>query len=286
MYGFIVLLHVAGWGLFLHYAHGHDLGAAYAGAGGLAYSFGLRHAFDADHVAAIDDTTRFLMRRGERQLGTGFAFSLGHSSIVLGLAVAIALAAASVQRHLPQFQHVGGIIGSCVSAGFLLAIAFADFIILRGILVVWRAAKSGRFEADELDHLMDQRGFVNRLVGPRRRARLTRSWQMFPLGALFGLGFDTASEVGLLALTAAAATGATAPVSSGGGAPVGAILALPLLFTAAMCLMDTTDGVLMSRAPTGGRSSTRSGRSTTTSRPSGSASRSRRPWASSRCSSS
>ena len=245
MFGVVGLLHVLGWGLFLAYAD--HLGPAYAGAGGLAYSFGLRHAFDADHISAIDDTTRYLMQRDDRPMGVGFFFSLGHSTIVFALAIGAAVAADSVRRLMPGFEHVGGIIGASVSATFLLAIAFADLLILRGILSVWRAAKTGRYQPAELDELMGQRGFMNRVMGPRWRRRFSKSWQMYPLGVLFGLGFDTASEVGLLALTTAAATGGAAGAPASGGS-VGAILALPLLFTAGMCLMDTTDGVMMTRA--------------------------------------
>lgn len=243
MYGVVAFLHVAGWGLFLSYAG--RLNPAYAAAGGLAYSFGLRHAFDADHIAAVDDTTRYLMQRGERQLGVGFFFSLGHSTIVFALALGIAVAANSVQRHLPGMEHVGGIVGASVSSVFLIAIAIADWMILRGILKVWRSAKGGEWQPDELNDLMSQRGFINRLIGQKWRAKLHRSWQMYPIGLLFGLGFDTASEVGLLALTATAASGAG---SAGGGAPAAAIIALPLLFTAGMSVIDTTDGVMMTRA--------------------------------------
>ncbi len=243
MYGVIVLLHIVGWGLFLSY--GSTLGPAYAGAGGLAYSFGLRHAFDADHIAAVDDTTRYLMQRGERPLGVGFFFSLGHSTIVVALAVGIAFAAGAVQSVMPQLRNVGGIVGATVSGTFLIAIAIIDFVILRGILEVWRKAKTGKYDAEHLDELMGQRGFLNRIMGKRWRGMISKSWHMYPVGLLFGLGFDTATEVGLLALTTAAVTGAggTHP-----GAPVGAILALPLLFTAGMSLLDTTDGIFMTRA--------------------------------------
>ncbi|MBS1849089.1 MAG: HoxN/HupN/NixA family nickel/cobalt transporter [Actinobacteria bacterium] len=243
MYGVVVVLHVLGWGLFLAFAR--DANPAYAAAGGLAYSFGLRHAFDADHIAAVDDTTRYLMQRGDRQLGVGFFFSLGHSTIVFALAAGIAVAATVVQRHMPGMQHAGGIIGAGISSTFLMAIAIADLIILRGLLGVWRAAKSGEYRADELDELMSNRGFFNRLTGQRWRARLRHSWQMYPIGLLFGLGFDTASEVGLLALTGSAASGVG---TSGSAAPALAVLALPLLFTAGMCAMDTTDGLMMTRA--------------------------------------
>ncbi len=243
MYGTVALLHVAGWGLFLCYAG--RLSPAYAAAGGLAYSFGLRHAFDADHITAVDDTTRLLMQQGRRQLGVGFFFSLGHSTVVFALAVGVAVAAATVQHHLGAFEHVGGIIGAGVSSAFLLAIALADLVIFRGILSVWRAAKSGDYRPDELDDLLARRGFFNRLTGPGWRRRLHASWQMYPMGVLFGLGFDTASEIGLLALTSSAAGGAG---GSGVGVPVAAIIALPLLFTAGMCAIDTTDGVMMTRA--------------------------------------
>ena len=235
----IAAFHVVGWGLFIYY--GDKLGPAYAGAGALAYSFGLRHAFDADHISAVDDTTRFLMQQGERPLGVGFFFSLGHSSIAIVLAAGIATVSASARDAIPILQRIGGTVGATVSGTFLLVIAALDFMILLGIIDVWRKTKTGSYQPDELDDLMMQRGFMNRILGSRWRRFIAHSWQMFPVGALFGLGFDTASEVGLLALTAAAAAGTT-------HAPVGAVLALPLLFTAGMTLMDTTDGVFMAKA--------------------------------------
>jgi high-affinity nickel-transport protein len=245
MYGFIAVLHAVGWGFFLYYQH--TFGALYAGAGGLAYSFGLRHAFDADHISAVDDTTRYLMQRGKKPLGVGFFFSLGHSTIVVALSLVVAGAAESVQRHIPGLQKAGGTIGATVSGTFLIGIAVLDFIILLGILDVWKKTKSGEYEQQELDDLMMQRGFINRIMGSRWRRFISDSWQMYPVGLLFGLGFDTASEVGLLALAGAAATGHT----GGAGArhlPFMAILALPLLFTAGMSMMDTTDGVVMAKA--------------------------------------
>jgi high-affinity nickel-transport protein len=236
----IALLHLIGWGVFLSY--GHSLGPAYAGAGALAYSFGLRHAFDADHVSAVDDTTRLLMQRGERPLGVGFFFSLGHSSVVVGLAIGLAVATATVKQAIPTLQRVGGTIGTAVSGTFLLGIAAIDLMILVGMLDLWRQTKRGTYDPEHLDELMTQRGFMNRLLGSRWRTLLSRSWQMFPVGFLFGLGFDTASEIGLLALTTAAAT------TSGHRAPWPAVLALPVLFAAGMTLMDTTDGVFMVKA--------------------------------------
>jgi high-affinity nickel-transport protein len=243
-YGVIVALHVAGWGLFLYY--GSRGGPVYAGAGALAYSFGLRHAFDADHISAVDDSTRFLMQRGRQPLGTGFFFSLGHSTIVVALALVIATAAQSVQRHIPTLQRIGGTVGATVSGTFLMVIAALDFLILLGVIDVWRKAKTGEYHPDTLDALMSQRGYMNRLLGSRWRRFLQDSWQMYPIGLLFGLGFDTASEVALLALTAAAATGKGGHVHPHLG--VAAVIALPLLFTAGMTLMDTTDGVFMAKA--------------------------------------
>jgi high-affinity nickel-transport protein len=240
-YGVIAAAHVAGWGLFLYY--GRRGGAVYAGAGALAYSFGLRHAFDADHISAVDDATRYLMQRGKDPLGTGFYFSLGHSTVVVALAVGIATAAESVQRHIPTLQRIGGTVGATVSGTFLMVIAFLDFLILLSVVEVWKKAKSGEYQPEHLDELMMQRGYMNRILGTRWRKFLNESWQMYPIGLLFGLGFDTASEVGLLALTAAAATG-----SHHAHLPVGGIVALPLLFTAGMTLMDTTDGVFMAKA--------------------------------------
>src|SRR5579872_5123296 len=240
-YGVIAALHLAGWGLFLYW--GHRGGAVYAGAGALAYSFGLRHAFDADHISAVDDSTRLLMQRGKEPLGTGFYFSLGHSTVVVALAVALAAAAESVQRHIPTLQRIGGTVGATVSGTFLMVIAFLDFLVLLGVIDVWKKAKTGEYRPETLDELMSQRGYMNRLLGSRWRRFLQDSWQMYPIGLLFGLGFDTASEVGLLALTAAAATG-----KNHGHLGFGGIIALPLLFTAGMTLMDTTDGIFMAKA--------------------------------------
>jgi nickel/cobalt transporter (NiCoT) family protein len=245
MFGVIVVLHLLGWGLFAFY--GDQFGPAYAGAGSLAYVFGLRHAFDADHISAVDDTTRFLMQRGKRPLGVGFFFSLGHSTVVFGLALAAAVATRSVQHHLPTFERIGGTIGATISGTFLLVIAFLDFLILRGIMAVWRTTKRGEYDRAELEELMMQRGFMNRILGSRWRRFIGESWHMYPVGFLFGLGFDTASEVGLLALTAAAATSGKR-AAHGSPLPILAVVALPTLFTAGMSLMDTTDGVFMAKA--------------------------------------
>lgn len=235
-YGLIALLHVAGWGLYLHYASDYP---SIVGLGFVAYMLGLRHAFDADHIAAIDDTVRFLLQKGRSPLGVGFYFSLGHSSIVLFLAIAVALAAGFVTREMPQMQEWGGVIGASVSGVFLLLIGSLNLVVLLELLGVWKKAKAGTHSHAHLEDVLARRGFMNRLFGGRLSKWIDHSWQMYPLGLLFGLGFDTASEVALLAMTAGAVAG---------NLPFAAVLCLPLLFAAGMSIMDTTDGVLMSKA--------------------------------------
>ena len=235
-YGVIAALHLAGWGLYLHYAGTHP---ALVGLGFVAYMFGLRHAFDADHIAAIDDTARFLMQKGQRPLGVGFFFSLGHSTVVLVLAVAVAIAASAVVGRIPQMKEIGSLIGLAVSGSFLLLIGILNLVVLLGIVGVWRQAKTGAHSHQHLDALLAQRGLMNRLFGGRLSKAINHSWQLYPLGLLFGLGFDTASEVALMAMTAGAAAG---------NLPIPAVLCLPILFAAGMSLMDTTDGVLMTKA--------------------------------------
>jgi len=236
LYGFIGILHLAGWGLYLHYARGYP---QLVGLGFVAYMFGLRHAFDADHIAAVDDTVRYLLQKGQKPLGIGFFFSLGHSTIVLGLAIAIAFAAAAVKTGLPELKNIGSLVGASVSGIFLWVIGLLNLAVLLDILKVWQSAKTGTHSHAHLEQLLQQRGLMNRLFGGRLQKSLNHSWQMYPLGLLFGLGFDTASEVGLLAMTAGA---------SAGNLPIGAVLSLPILFAAGMSVMDTTDGVLMSKA--------------------------------------
>ncbi|MEP6548913.1 MAG: HoxN/HupN/NixA family nickel/cobalt transporter [Gammaproteobacteria bacterium] len=236
LYGFIAALHLAGWGLYLHYAGRFP---QLVGLGFVAYMFGLRHAFDADHIAAVDDTVRFLLQKGRQPLGVGFFFSLGHSTVVLALCVGIAIAASAIKVELPQLKSVGGLIGASVSGTFLWIIGVLNILVLLDILKVWQTAKSGTHDHAHLEALLQKRGLVNRLLGGRLRRLMTHSWQMYPLGILFGLGFDTASEIGLLAMTAGA---------SAGDLPIPAVLCLPILFAAGMTIMDTTDGVLMSKA--------------------------------------
>jgi high-affinity nickel-transport protein len=236
LYGFIGILHVLGWGTYLRYA-GHY--PQLVGLGFVAYMFGLRHAFDADHIAAVDDTVRYMLQKGKKPLGVGFFFSLGHSTVVLALAIGIAFSATAVQAELPQLKGRGAIIGASVSGTFLWVIGILNLLVLLDICKVWQTAKSGTHSHAHLETLLRQRGMLNRLFGGRLQELMQHSWQMYPLGLLFGLGFDTASEVGLLAMTAGAAAG---------DLPVSAVLCLPVLFAAGMTVMDTTDGVLMSKA--------------------------------------
>jgi len=236
LYGFIVVLHLLGWGLYLHYSVHFP---ALVGLGFVAYMLGLRHAFDADHIAAIDDTVRYMLQKGKQPLGIGFFFSLGHSTIVLSLAVAIIFAASTIKHGLPQLQHVGGVLGAGVSGVFLWIIGILNLFVLLDILKLWQKAKARTHSHVHLDELLMQRGLINRLFGGRLQKLIQHSWQMYPLGLLFGLGFDTASEVGLLAMTAGA---------SAGNLPIAGVLSLPILFAAGMTAMDTTDGVLMVKA--------------------------------------
>jgi nickel/cobalt transporter (NiCoT) family protein len=236
LYSFIAALHVIGWGLYLHYAGRYP---QLVGLGFVAYMFGLRHAFDADHIAAVDDTVRFMLQKGKRPLSVGFFFSLGHSTVVFALAIGIAFAASEVKTEMPHLKELGAIIGAGVSGSFLWIIGILNLVVLLDILKIWKTAKSGTHSHAHLEALLQKRGLLNRLFGGRLQRLMNHSWQMYPLGVLFGLGFDTASEVGLLAMTAGA---------SAGDLPVPAVLSLPILFAAGMTMMDTTDGVLMSKA--------------------------------------
>jgi high-affinity nickel-transport protein len=236
LYGFIALLHGLGWGLYLHYTRSYP---ALVGLGFAAYMFGLKHAFDADHIAAVDDTVRFMLQKGKTPLGVGFFFSLGHSTVVLALSIGIAFAATAVKQELPQLKGIGGIVGASVSGIFLWIVGILNLLILLDVLKIWQEAKTGTHDHVHLEQLLQQRGFLNRLFGGQLQKLMNHSWQMYPLGLLFGLGFDTASEVGLLAMTAGASVG---------NMPVAAVLSLPILFAAGMTVMDTTDGILMSKA--------------------------------------
>jgi len=238
-FGAVGLLHIAGWGLLLTYAAHHP---AFLALGGLAYTFGLRHAFDADHISAIDNTTRKLLQGGKRPAGVGFFFSVGHSTVVLLIAVALGLAVRWIVQGVVadngQLRSLGGAVGTLVSGGFLVAIGIFNLLVLLDIVRVYRRMQHGDYDRDGLEHELVSGGLMTRLFG--RIFRLVdKSWHMYPVGFLFGLGFDTASEVALLAISAGAAAQ---------GLPFAAVISLPLIFAAGMSLMDTADGAFMSHA--------------------------------------
>ncbi len=207
----------------------------------LAYVFGLRHGVDADHIAAIDNTTRKLTNEGSEALGVGLYFSLGHSTIVILLSVGLAIAAHMVKTYIPGLEHIGSVIGTFVSAAFLYLIGFMNLVVLKDVFSIFNEVKMAQHDPDrlqELEELLLKRGFMNRFFSKLFRT-IDASWKMYPIGVLFGLGFDTASEVALLGLSAAAASNSM---------PVIFVLILPLLFMAGMTLVDTTDGVIMQSA--------------------------------------
>jgi nickel/cobalt transporter (NiCoT) family protein len=237
--GGVALLHLAGWGLLLTYGVGHP---AFLGLGGLAYTFGLRHAFDADHISAIDNTTRKLLQQGRKPVGVGFFFSIGHSTVVLLIAIALGLAAKTVVQGVVgdngQLRSIGGAVGTLVSGGFLVLIGILNLVILLEIVRVYRRMRRGDFDRAGLENELVTGGIMTRIFGRLFRV-IEHSWQMYPIGFLFGLGFDTASEIALLAISAGAAAQ---------GLPFTAVISLPLIFAAGMSLMDTADGAFMSNA--------------------------------------
>ena len=234
MYALLVFANAAVWILALVlFAPPHSL---LLGTAVLAYTFGLRHAVDADHICAIDNVTRKLMQEGKRPVGVGFYFSLGHSTIVIALTILIVLAAGAIRANLPSLAGAGGIVGTLVSAGFLFVIAAINAFVLVDILRAFREVKrGGDFCEQTMNESLARRGFMGRLFTPLLRM-VTKSRHMYPVGLLFGLGFDTATEVGLLGIAA---------IEAGKGLPIWAILVFPALFTAGMSLVDTTDGILM-----------------------------------------
>ena len=229
----VLFLHVAGWGLFVYYSRHVP---ALAGLGTLAYAFGLRHAFDADHIAAIDNTTRKLLQDGKRPLGVGFFFSIGHSTVVLSLATGLAFAAGTVTSRIGGLQSDGRFIGTGVSGTFLWVIGLINLLVLLDVLRIFREMRRGVSDNADLEERLLDRGFMSRFFLGRAASRIKSSWQMYPIGVLFGLGFDTATEVGLLALAAGVATDHV---------PFLAVVSLPLLFAAGMSLLDTADGAFM-----------------------------------------
>lgn len=202
----------------------------------LAYTFGLRHAVDADHISAIDNVTRKLMQENKRPVAVGFFFSLGHSTIVVALSIGIAFAATFIQSSIPALKNAGGLIGTSVSATFLYLIAAINILVLWEIFRAFQKVKRGEDYNDQtIDEFLNQRGLMGRFFRPLLKV-VDKSWKMYPVGLLFGLGFDTATEVGILGIAA---------VEAGKGLPIFYILIFPALFTAGMCLLDTTDGILM-----------------------------------------
>ena len=212
------------------------------GLGITAYTLGVRHAFDADHIAAIDNTTRKLMAEKQRPLSVGFYFSLGHSTIVFGLCLLLSLGVRAlvgqVENDASTLQHTTGLIGTLVSGVFLMIIAILNLAVLVGILQVFREMRHGRYDEAGLEEHLNNRGFMNRLLGGVTKA-VTKPWHMYPVGVLFGLGFDTATEVSLLVLAGGAAAFTL---------PWYAVLCLPILFAAGMSLFDTIDGSFMNFA--------------------------------------
>lgn len=228
-------LHLGGLAALLPAATAHP---TVLGMGFLAYTLGLRHAFDADHIAAIDNTVRKLVQQKQDPLGVGFYFSLGHSTVVFLMAVAAAAVTRWVHQAVPHLKDVGSLIGTTVSGVFLLLLGLVNLLVWVDIYMIFLRMRRGEQDAGALEQVLLSRGIVARAARPLFQV-ITRSWHVYPVGVLFGLGFDTASEVALLALSAGAAATAL---------PVSGILALPLLFTAAMSMMDTADGVFMTTA--------------------------------------
>ncbi|MEI7860520.1 MAG: HoxN/HupN/NixA family nickel/cobalt transporter [Acidimicrobiales bacterium] len=242
MFASIAAMHVIGFGVFIAFVvPGHYKGLG-IGVCVLAYTLGLRHAFDADHISAIDNTTRKLMSDGKKPLSVGYFFALGHSSIVVAIGVGVVVAERTVYNAVSDsssaLQQFGGVFGTVVSAGFLFLIGALNLIILGGIIKVFAMMRLGDFDEAELERQLENRGLMYRFFG-RWMGSITKEWQMYPVGVVFGLGFDTATEVALLGTTALLASHSL---------PWYAIMCLPILFTAGMCLMDTLDGCFMNVA--------------------------------------
>jgi high-affinity nickel-transport protein len=234
----VIALNILGWGLYAFAASSGGASAAYVGAGTLAYVLGVRHAFDADHIATIDDCTRLLVRKGQRPSGLGLFFALGHSSVVFILFVIVAIASASASETvIPAVRGIGGPLSALVAAGFLLFVGVLNLRVLHRVWTARRALEGRELDNAQLDEILNARSVLSRLFGSRMQSTVTASWRMFPIGFIFGLGLETASEIALLGLSA------TAAVS--GAVPLLALLALPVLFAAGMTLFDTLNSLLM-----------------------------------------
>lgn len=234
----ILLLNAAGWSLYLGYARSLPAGAAYVGVGVIAYVLGIRHAFDADHIAAIDDSARLMVNNGRRPFALGFFFALGHSAVVLILCIVVGLTAGALSgQGMELFQDLGGRVGTFAAAAFLLIVGWFNFRVLGQLWRTNQRLRDGSLSDAEAKVQLRQGGPMSRLLGSRLNRNLRSSWQMLPIGFLFGLGLETASEVALLSLAAEGA--------ARGALPFGALIALPLLFAAGMSLFDTLDSIAM-----------------------------------------
>lgn len=233
LYGVIIAVTI--FGFLASFAIGR-MAIVLAGLGLVSYVFGLRHGVDADHIAAIDNTTRKLMQENKRPLTVGTWFSLGHSTIVVGLIVGLVVATRAVSASMPELQAAGNVFGTLISGGFLWIIGLVNVLIVVGVYRIFKAMKEGKTDQAELDKLMENRGFLNRYFHPLFKI-VKKPWQIYPIGVLFGLGFDTATEVALIAISVGVGVSTSIPLYY--------ILVLPLMFTCGMVLVDTTDGVLM-----------------------------------------
>jgi high-affinity nickel-transport protein len=231
----IILLHILG--LIGLYTVAKST-PAFWGIGLLAYTLGMRHAFDVDHIAAIDNTVRKLVQQKKNPLGVGFYFSLGHSSVVFIMAIVTAFSVTWAERELPWMQRFGGVIGASVSGLFLVVIGIINLLILISLYKMFLKFRGGKHDDNEFEELLESRGFITRMIKPLF-SFISKSWHVYPLGFLFGLGFDTASEIALLAISAHAAKDAI---------PFIGVISLPLLFASGMSLFDTADGMFMTKA--------------------------------------
>src|SRR5580692_6587405 len=246
MVAVVVGLHVVGWAMLVAALGGHyqisKTTVFGVGTGALAYTLGMRHAFDADHIAAIDNTTRKLVGEGQRPLSVGFFFSLGHSSVVFVLAILLNFGIRDLDKQVSNgdsgLHNITSLVGTCVSGFFLFLIAAFNLVILAGIIKVFRQMRGGAYDDDALEEQLNKRGLMSRFLGSLAR-RVDTPWKMYPIGLLFGLGFDTATEIALLVLAGTALAG---------GLPFYAILSLPILFAAGMSLFDAIDGCFMNFA--------------------------------------
>src|SRR4029077_7160401 len=232
LYGFLACINIGAWIWAIVAFHNKPL---FLGTALLAYTFGLRHAVDADHIAAIDNVTRKLMQEGKRSVSVGFFFALGHSTIVVLASLIVYLSASAVEKQIDIVKEIGEVVGTSISALFLISIAIINMVILRGVWNSFQQVRKGRGYAEQSSDMLLAGGLLGRVFRPLFRT-LSSSWHMYPIGLLFGLGFDTASEVALLGISAAAADK---------GLSVESMAVFPALFAAGMTLVDTTDGILM-----------------------------------------